>query len=114
MADSGYISMALAVLLAQHSNVVILDMDASRVDRVNSKQSTVADAEIESFLADKQLGLTATLEKQVSYEGANFVTVAMPTNYDLDTNRFDTSSVDSVVRDAVELNADAMLLFRIE
>jgi UDPglucose 6-dehydrogenase len=109
---SGYVGMSLAVLLAQHNDVVVLDVDASRVDRVNNKQSTVADAEIEAFLADKELSLTATLEKQVAYEGANFVVVATPTNYDLDTNRFDTSSVDSVVSDALELNSDALVVIK--
>ena len=101
---SGYVGMSLAVLLAQHNDVVVLDVDASRVDRVNNKQSTVADAEIEAFLAEKELSLTATLDKQDAYKGASFVVVATPTNYDPDTNRFDTSSVDSVVCDALELN----------
>ena len=109
---SGYVGMSLAVLLAQHNNVVVLDVDPARVDRVNSKQSTVADAEIESFLAEKELSLTATLDKQAAYEGANFVVVATPTNYDPDTNRFDTSSVDNVVSDALELNSDALVVIK--
>jgi UDPglucose 6-dehydrogenase len=104
--------MSLAVLLAQHNDVVVLDVDASRVDRVNNKQSTVADAEIEAFLADKEVSLTATLDKQSAYEGASFVVVAAPTNYDPDTNRFDTSSVDSVVSDALKLNADALVVIK--
>ena len=94
---SGYVGMSLAVLLAQHNDVVVLDVDAARVEKVNNKQSTVADAEIEAFLAEKELSLTATLDKQAAYKGASFVVVATPTNYDPDTNRFDTSSVDSVV-----------------
>ena len=65
---SGYVGMSLAVLLAQHNDVVVLDVDASRVDRVNKKQSTVADTEIEAFLAEKELSLTATLDKQAAYE----------------------------------------------
>ncbi len=109
---SGYVGMSLAVLLAQHNDVVVLDVDASRVEKVNNKQSTVADAEIEAFLADKELSLTATLDKKVAYEGASFVVVATPTNYDPDTNRFDTSSVDSVVGDALELNADALVVIK--
>jgi UDPglucose 6-dehydrogenase len=104
--------MSLAVLLAQHNDVVVLDVDASRVEKVNSKQSTVADAEIEAFLAEKKLSLTATLDKQAAYKGASFVVVATPTNYDPDTNRFDTSSVDSVVGDALELNADALVVIK--
>jgi UDPglucose 6-dehydrogenase len=109
---SGYVGMSLAVLLAQHNDVVVLDVDASRVEKVNSKQSTVADAEIEAFLAEKELSLTATLDKQAAYEGASFVVVATPTNYDPETNRFDTSSVDSVVGDALELNTDALVVIK--
>ena len=109
---SGYVGMSLAVLLAQHNDVVVLDVDASRVDRVNKRQSTVADTEIEAFLAEKDLSLKATLDKQEAYKDANFVVVATPTNYDPDTNRFDTSSVDSVVVDALELNADALVVIK--
>ena len=109
---SGYVGMSLAVLLAQHNDVVVLDVDAFRVEKVNNKQSTVADAEIEAFLAEKKLSLTATLDKQVAYKEASFVAVATPTNYDPDTNRFDTSSVDSVVCDALELNSDALVVIK--
>ena len=109
---SGYVGMSLAVLLAQHNDVVVLDVDPARVEKVNNKQSTVADAEIKAFLDDKALSLTATLDKQAAYMGANFVVVATPTNYDPDTNRFDTSSVDSVVGDALELNTDAFVVIK--
>jgi UDPglucose 6-dehydrogenase len=109
---SGYVGMSLAVLLAQKNDVVVLDVDASRVEKVNNKQSTVADAEIEAFLAEKELTLTATLDKQAAYKGASFVVVATPTNYDPDTNRFDTSSVDGVVSDALELNSDALVVIK--
>jgi UDPglucose 6-dehydrogenase len=109
---SGDVGMSLAVLLAQHNDVVVLDVDPFRVERVNDKQATVADTEIEAFLADKELSLTATLDKQAAYKVASFVVVATPTNYDPDTNRFDTSSVDSVVSDALELNADALVVIK--
>ena len=109
---SGYVGMSLAVLLAQHNDVVVLDVDPARVEKVNNKQSTVADAEIEAFLSEKELSLTATLDKQAAYKGASFVVVATPTNYDPDTNRFDTSSVDSVVGDALGLNADALVVIK--
>jgi UDPglucose 6-dehydrogenase len=109
---SGYVGMSLAVLLAQHNDVVVLDVDASRVEKVNNKQSTVADTEIEAFLADKELSLTATLDKQAAYQNTSFVVVATPTDYDPDTNRFDTSSVDSVVSNALELNADALVVIK--
>jgi UDPglucose 6-dehydrogenase len=109
---SGYVGMSLAVLLAQHNDVVVLDVDSARIQKVNNKQSTVADFEIEAFLAKKELSLTATLDKQAAYMGANFVVVATPTNYDPDTNCFDTSSVDSVVSDALKLNADALVVIK--
>ena len=104
--------MSLAVLLAQHNDVVVLDVDPARVEKVNNKQSTVADAEIEAFLSEKDLSLTATLDKEAAYKGASFVLVATPTNYDADTNRFDTSSVDSVVSNALELNTDALVVIK--
>ena len=104
--------LSLAVLLAQNNDVVILDIDAVRVDKVNNKHSTVADEEIETFLAEKDLSLTATLDKQAAYKGASFVVVATPTNYDSDTNRFDTGSVDRVVSDALDLNADALVVIK--
>jgi len=109
---SGYVGMSLAVLLAQHNDVVVFDVDSSRVKKVNNKQSTVADTEIEAFLAEKELSLTATLDKQIAYKGASFVVVATPTNYEPDTNRFDTSLVDSVVQDALELNPDALVVIK--
>jgi len=109
---SGYVGMSIAVLLAQYNDVIVLDVDSTRVDRIKSKQSTVADAEIEAFLADKELSLTATLDKHAAYKGASFVVVATPTNYDPDPNRFDTSSVDSVVGDALELNSNALVVIK--
>ncbi len=104
--------MSLSVLLAQHNDVIVLDIDAERVDKINNKQSTVADTEIELFLAEKSLSLAATLDKQAAYEGASFIIVATPTNYDSETNRFDTSSVDTVVEDALKLNLDALVVIK--
>lgn len=109
---SGYVGMSLSVLLAQHNDVTVLDIDAVRVDKINNRQSTVADTEIESFLAEKSLSLTATLDKQAAYEGASFIVVATPTNYDAKTNRFDTSSVDAVVENALMLNLDALVVIK--
>ena len=109
---SGYVGMSLSVLLAQCNDVIVLDIDASRVDKINNKQSTVADTEIELFLAEKALSLAATLDTNAAYESASFVVVTTPTNYDPHTNRFDTSSVDSVVKDALELNADAFVVIK--
>jgi UDPglucose 6-dehydrogenase len=104
--------MSLAVLLAQYNDVVVLDVNSERVEKVNNKESTVADAEIETFLAKKKLCLTATLDKYTAYDGASFVVVATPTNYDPDTNYFDTSTVDQVVQDALELNSHAVVVIK--
>ena len=104
--------MSLSVLLAQHNDVTVLDIDAERVGRINNKQSTVADTEIELFLAEKSLSLVATLDKQVAYQGASFIIVATPTNYDSETNRFDTSSVDTVVEEALRLNKEALVIIK--
>jgi UDPglucose 6-dehydrogenase len=109
---SGYVGMSLSVLLAQHNDVVVLDIDADRVEKVNSKESTVADNEIEHFLREHTLSLTATLNKEDAYKDAEYVIVATPTNYDSDTNRFDTSSVDRVVEDALGLNESALVVIK--
>ena len=104
--------MSLSVLLAQHNDVTVLDIDATRVDKINNKQSTVADTGIEVFLAEKSLSLVATLDKQLAYEGASFIVIATPTNYDSETNRFDTVAVDAVVEDALKLNFDALVVIK--
>ena len=96
---SGYVGMSLSVLLAQHSDVKLLDVDPLRVSMVNKNQSTIKDTDIESFLSTKQLNLTATLDKKEAYRDASFIIVATPTDYDPDTYYFDTSSVDTVVAD---------------
>jgi UDPglucose 6-dehydrogenase len=109
---SGYVGMSLSVLFAQHNDVTVLDIDPTRVDKINNRKSTISDTEIELFLAKKSLFLTATLDKEEAYEGADFIVVATPTNYDKDTNRFDTSSVDAVVEDALKLNLDALVVIK--
>ena len=109
---SGYVGMSLAVLLSQHNDVTVLEVDPVRVNKINNKQSTVSDSEIESFLNEKPLSLVATLDKGESYCDASFIIVATPTNYDADTNRFDTSSVDNVVGDALQLNHNALVIIK--
>ena len=79
---SGYVGMSLAVLLAQHNDVVVLDIDKDRVETINNKKSTVADSEIELFLAEKTLSLKATVNKEEAYECAEFIIIATPTDYD--------------------------------
>lgn len=109
---SGYVGMSLSVLLAQHNDVVAFDIDAERVNKINNKQSTIADNEIECFLANKSLSLSATTDKSAAYKGASFIIIATPTNYDPSKNIFDTSSVDAVVEDVINLNVNALVVIK--
>ena len=109
---SGYVGMSLAVLFAQHNEVVLLDIDFDRINKINNRQSTVADEDIEFFLNEKDLNLTATHDKNFAYEGASFVVIATPTNYDPATNEFDTSSVDEVSKDALNFNPNALVVIK--
>ena len=109
---SGYVGMSLAVLLAQHNEVTILDIDPIRVDKINNQQSTIVDPEIEAYILEKNLSLTATLDKKEAYSGAKFVVVATPTDYDEDNNQFDTSSVDGVVMDALTMNSEVLVIIK--
>jgi UDPglucose 6-dehydrogenase len=109
---AGYVGMSLSVLLAQHNDVTVLDINEDKVDRINDGLSTVVDAEIELFLAEKSLSLIATTNSEAAYKGASFIVVATPTNYDLDTGRFDTGSVDAVVADALQFNPDALVVIK--
>jgi len=109
---TGYVGMSMAVLLAQHNEVTALDVDASRVELINQRKSTVVDAEIEHYFAEKDLSLTATLDKEQAYAEAEFIVVATPTDYDPDTNYFDTSSVESVIEQALAANEAALLIIK--
>jgi len=109
---SGYVGMSLSVLLAQHNEVVVLDIDPERVAKINKGKSTIADADIDLFLEKRPLSISATTEKQSAYEGANYIIVATPTNYDPDTNRFDTNSVDSVVEESLRINHEALVVIK--
>ena len=109
---SGYVGMSLSVLLAQDNEVVVLDIDADRVDKINNGQSTISDNEIEHFLINCALNLTATVDKSSAYESADFIVIATPTDYDPQTNRFDTASVDTVVEQALEYNESALVVIK--
>lgn len=104
--------MSLAVLLSQHNDVCVLDIDQARVNQINNKESTIADSEIEKFISSKQLNLVATTDKQQAYAESQFVIVATPTDYDEINNRFNTSSVDSVVEDALTMNNRASIIIK--
>lgn len=109
---SGYVGMSLAVLLAQHNDVCVLDIDADRVEKINDGQSTIIDSDIQLFMSSKVLSLTATLDKKEAYRDANFVVVATPTNYSPETNGFDTSTVDLVLQDARFLSPNALIVIK--
>ena len=109
---TGYVGLANAVLLAQHNEVVALDINAERVAMINRGESTVEDAELEIFLKEKPLNLVATTDKHKAYHGAQYVVVATPTDYDPNTNHFDTSSVEAVIADATGLNPDATIVIK--
>ena len=97
----GYVGLSNAVLLAQHNEVVAVDISEDRVAKLNARQSPISDVELEDFLANRPLNLRATTDAQDALAGADFAIVATPTNYDVDTNKFDTSSVDAVIATAI-------------
>ena len=109
---TGYVGLSNAVLLSQHNEVVALDIDESRVAMVNNRVSPIVDAELEDFLTNRALNLRATTDKRDAYLGAEFVIVATPTDYDHDTNAFNTNTVDEVVADVVSVNPDATVVIK--
>jgi UDPglucose 6-dehydrogenase len=108
----GYVGLSNAVLLAQHNEVIAVDITAERVDMLNARQSPIVDVELEDFLATRALDLTATLDPQQALAGADYVIVATPTNYDVGTNKFDTSSVETVIQTAKAVNPDATIVIK--
>ncbi len=112
IAGTGYVGLSLAVLLAQHNKVVALDIMAEKVEMLNAKNSPISDAEIEDYLKNKPLNLSATLIKEKAYQGADFVVIATPTDYDVETNYFNTKSIEAVIQDVLNINPKAVMVIK--
>lgn len=112
VAGIGYVGLSNAVLLAQTHHVTAVDISAARVEMLNARQCPITDPELEEFLAHKSLNLTATTDPNEAYKDAQIVVIATPTNYDPDNNYFDTSSVETVIKAVLEINAEATVVVK--
>ncbi len=112
IAGTGYVGLSNAILLSQKNEVFAVDIVEEKVKLINSRKSPLLDREIEEYLSEKKLNLTATLDINTAYKGADFVVISTPTNYDSNLNSFDTSSVESVIEDVKEVNPDTVIVVK--
>ncbi len=112
VAGTGYVGLSMAVLLSQHNEVTAVDIVPAKVELINNKKSPIVDKEIEEYLATKELRLTATTDSAEAYKDAELVIISTPTNYDERKNYFDTSSVESVIEQVIEVNPDAVMIVK--
>lgn len=112
VAGTGYVGLSLSVLLAQHNQVTAVDIIKEKVEQINNKKSPIVDKEIEEYLANHELNLTATTDAEAAYSKAEFVIIATPTNYDPEKNYFDTSSVENVIETVLKVNHNAVMIIK--
>lgn len=112
VAGTGYVGLSIATLLSQHHEVMAVDIIPEKVDLINRRKSPIQDEYIEKYLAEKDLELTATLDAEAAYRNADFVVIAVPTNYDSKKNFFDTSAVEAVIKLVMQYNPNAIMVIK--